>query len=404
MKMIRNIATLACCPDQGKQSYLHLIHDAAIVWEDATILWLGQESELPLEYCDIDSLDAQKKLLLPGLIDCHTHLAFGGWRADEFTRRIHGESYEAIASSGGGIASTVKHTGEMSITELKAKCAYFLTKMMALGITSIECKSGYGLNTDDELKILQCYDELNTTCPLNIVSTFLGAHVVPSDVNRTDYIKLLTEDMIPRLAQYQCCDFCDVFVAPGAFTADEALKILAVAKQHGLQAKLHVDQLSDNHGGALASACKAISADHLEHISAHSILALKASHTIAVLLPLASLCTYQPPLDARKLIAAEVPVAVATDFNPGSAPSYHLPFVMNMACLLNHMTAAEVLKAVTIYAAKAMGIDQQRGSIMVGKKADFILIDSPGIDHWLYHFEANANCLTVINGTVVFKR
>jgi imidazolonepropionase len=402
MIKIDNI-NLAQCLDSGAQSEIHLMKDAVVVWDGNLIEWVGSKSELPKKYKNIQTVDGQKALLLPGLIDCHTHLAFGGWRSDEFGERVAGVPYAEITARGGGISSTVKATRAATEDDLYSRSYDFLEKMRALGVTTVECKSGYGLSLDDEMKLLRVYRRLGESQPIRIVPTFLGAHLVPQGTTREEYCKLVVDKMIPEVAKNALAEFCDVFVDDHAFSVEEAALIVAKAKECGLQIKLHVDQLSNGKGAEFAAECGAISADHLEYISEDGIQAMKRSGTVAVSLPLATLYTFQKPLDARALIDAGIDVAIATDFNPGSAPSYHLPLAMMLGCTLNRMSPAEVLKAVTIKAAKALGKIDTIGSIEVGKKADFVLIDTPSIDHWMYHFTENANRLTVINGNTVFK-
>ena len=402
MNRIENI-TIAQCLDQGVQNDVHLIENATVVWQEDIIVWVGKTKEMPEQYEHSNIVLQNGGFLVPGLIDCHTHLAFGGWRADEFGERVSGTPYAEITKRGGGISSTVADTRAASKEELIEKANGFLTEMTALGVTTVECKSGYGLNIDDEFKILSAYDDLKNITPLTLVSTFLGAHLVPKEMSREDYCRMIIEEMIPKIAEQKLAEFCDIFIDDHAFTQTEARPIVEAAKAHGLKIKLHVDQLSGDGGAEFAADCGAFSADHLEYVSEEGIKALKKSGTIAVTLPLASLYTFQKSLDARMLIDAGVEVALATDFNPGSAPSNHLPLAMMLGCTLNRMSPKETLKAVTLYAAKALDKADKIGSIEVGKCADFALIDTPSIEHWMYHFKANANCLTVKNGHIIYQ-
>ena len=402
MNRIENI-TIAQCLDQGVQNDVHLIENATVVWQEDIIVWVGKTKEMPEQYEHSNIVLQNGGFLVPGLIDCHTHLAFGGWRADEFGERVSGTPYAEITKRGGGISSTVTDTRAASKEELIEKANGFLTEMTALGVTTVECKSGYGLNIDDEFKILSAYDDLKKITSLTLVSTFLGAHLVPKETSREDYCRMIIEEMIPKIAEQKLAEFCDIFIDDHAFTQTEARPIVEAAKAHGLKIKLHVDQLSGDGGAEFAADCGAFSADHLEYVSEEGIKALKKSGTIAVTLPLASLYTFQKSLDARMLIDAGVEVALATDFNPGSAPSNHLPLAMMLGCTLNRMSPKETLKAVTLYAAKALDKADKIGSIEVGKCADFALIDTPSIEHWMYHFKANANCLTVKNGHIIYQ-
>lgn len=404
MPVLIDISMLATCRDAGRQREIHVVEDAALVWREDVIEWAGPRSELPKMYAEEPVESAGWRLVIPGLVDCHTHLCFGGWRGDEFARRIRGESYLDIARAGGGIASTVKHTREASQEELEDRGQYFLAEIRKLGVTTVEAKSGYGLSVEDELKTLRAYKMLMDSQPTRLKSTFLGAHIVPPEFkeNREEYIRILTEELIPQIAADGLASFCDVFVEDTAYSADEARHILEVAHRHGLRAKLHVDQLSDSYGGRLAADVEAISADHLEYSNDDSIRAMAASGTIAVALPLATLYLNVDPMPARRFINAGVPVAVATDFNPGSAPSYDLPLAMLLSCTMLRMEPAEVLKGATIYAARAIGMEEKVGSLEAGKKADFAIIDSPDVNHWLYHFRPNACIRTVMNGETVW--
>jgi len=402
MNRIENI-TIAQCLDQGVQADIHLLENATVVWQEDTIIWVGKTKEMPEQYEHSNIVFHTGGFLVPGLIDCHTHLAFGGWRADEFGERVSGTPYAEITKRGGGISSTVADTRAASKEELIEKANGFLIEMAALGVTTVECKSGYGLNVDDEFKILSVYDDLKKITPLTLISTFLGAHLVPKETPRVDYCRMIIEEMIPKISEHKLAEFCDIFIDDHAFSQTEARPIIESAKAHGLKIKLHVDQLSGDGGAEFAADCGAFSADHLEYVSEEGIKALKKSGTIAVTLPLASLYTFQKSLDARMLIDAGVEVALATDFNPGSAPSNHLPLAMMLGCTLNHMSPKETLKAATLYAAKALDKADKIGSIEVGKRADFALIGAPSIEHWMYHFKANANCLTVKNGHIIYQ-
>jgi imidazolonepropionase len=400
MRKLVNIGQLATCGAAGGQGAIHPISSAAMVWENGVILWVGPERELPEAYQRTERLDAGGRLVIPGLIDCHTHLAFGGWRADEFEQRILGRSYLDLARSGGGIASTVRQTRAASEQQLLDRARRFLSDMLPLGVTTVECKSGYGLTLESELKLLRVYRRLADDQPVKIVPTFLGAHIIPAEFRekRAEYVDLVTDCMIPAVAEEKLAACCDVFVEESAFSLDEAGRILRAGQKAGLAAKLHADQLSSGGGAELAAELGALSADHLEHISDRGITAMAAAGVVAVSLPLAALYLGQPPLPARRLIDAGVPVAVATDFNPGSAPSYHLPLALTLACTLQKMTPAEALKGATSYAARAVGRQASVGALEVGKPADFAVIDAPDVNQWLYHFRPNACVMTVIDG------
>ena len=401
MKVLANIGQLATCRSAGAQGDIHSIPDAAMAWDEGVITWVGRASELPSQYARAERIDAGGRLVIPGLVDCHTHLAFAGWRADEFEQRVRGRTYLDITRAGGGIVSTVRQTRSATELELVERAADFLEEMLALGVTTVECKSGYGLDEENELKLLRVYRRLAQEQPVHLVSTFLGAHVVPPEFreNHPAYVDLLIQRMIPAVAREKLAACCDVFVEESAFSIDEARRILRAGQRAGLASKLHADQLTDGGGAELAAELGALSADHLECISERGVAALAAGKTVAVSLPLASLYLGQASMPVRRLIEAGVPIAVATDFNPGSAPSYHLPLALTLACTLQRMAPAEALKGATLYAARAVGMEDSLGSLETGKAADFALIDAPDVNHWLYHFRPNACVMTVIGGT-----
>ncbi len=391
MPVLRNISQLATCPVQTPQDDAGLISNAALVWAGESIQWVGPYQDMPDQYHSEKVIDCEQKLVIPGLVDCHTHLCFGGWRGDEFELRLQGASYQEIAAAGGGIASTVAATRGASLGELQRKAQHALDGMLSLGVTTVECKSGYGLDEANELKQLEVYRRLDEANAIDLVPTLLGAHIIPPEhkANRDRYVEMLCEVLIPQVARHKLVRFCDAFVEEGAFTVAEARKILSTAKDHGLGIKIHADQLSDGGGAALAAELGAISAEHLEYISDAGIEALAIAGTVAVSLPLASLFLGEPFLRARKLLDSGVAVAVASDFNPGSAPSYHLPLAMTLACLKQGMSPQESLNAATTVAARAISAHERIGSLMPGYQADLAIIDSPTLNHWLYHFQAN---------------
>jgi imidazolonepropionase len=404
MKLLENIAQLATCRAEGAQGEIHAIANAALVWDGDTIVWVGARRELPPAYRGAETLDAGGGLVVPGLVDCHTHLAFGGWRADEFEQRLLGRSYLDIAAAGGGIARTMRLTRAASEAELVERSTAFLHEMLRLGVTTAECKSGYGLDRAHELALLRVYRTLAAAQPVRIVPTFLGAHVVPPEFrdDRAGYLSLLIDDLLPQIARERLAAFCDVFVETSAFTVDEARRLLRAARSLGLGAKLHADQLSQGGGAELAAEVGAVSADHLECASEAGIAAMSRAGVVAVSLPLASLYLGQAPVPARRWIEAGAAVAVATDFNPGSAPSYHLPFALTLACTLQRMTPAEALKGATVIAARAVGLEGRIGSLEPGKAADFAVVDAPDVNHWLYHLRPNACRATVVAGRIAW--
>ena len=399
-KLLDNISTLYRVPSDSGQGNVDAINDAALVWHGEKILWSGPVAKLPAEFSETEAIDARGGCVIPGLIDCHTHLCFGGWRGDEFAARLEGKSYQEIQAAGGGITSTVARTRAADIEELEKKADFALKEMAALGVTTVEAKSGYGLSLDDEIKQLEVYRRLNAIQPLELVPTCLGAHLVPPDYadRREAYVDLLCNELIPRVAEDGLARFCDVFIEQGAFTLAEGRRILETARSHGLGLKIHADQLSTGGGAGLAAELGAVSAEHLEYASDEDMTAMARAGTVAVSLPIASLYLREPYLPARQWIESGAQVAVATDFNPGSAPSYHLPLAMTLACLNQQMSPAEVLKATTSIAARAVGLEKTHGSLLPGYQADFAIIDAPDINHWLYHFRPNACVSTYKRG------
>lgn len=404
MPILRNIGCLATCRP-GPQHDAGIVRGAALAWEADRITWVGPEPELPAALSGLPAHDAGGRTVIPGLVDCHTHLAFGGWRAHEFEQRIAGASYLEIAEQGGGIMSTVRQTRLASGESLHARAAGWLASMRRLGVTTVECKSGYGLDRDTELRLLEVYRRLAADGPTRIVATYLGAHVVPPEYRdrREAYLALVVGEMIPHIAREGLAECCDVFVERSAFTEAEGRQVLLAARAAGLAAKVHADQLSDSGGAALAAEVGALSADHLEHVSQAGIAALAARGVVAVSLPLATLYLDKRPLPARRLLDAGVPVAVATDFNPGSAPSFHLPFAMTLACNLQRMTPAEVLMGATIVAARAVGREREVGSLEPGKRADWAVMDAADVSEWLYFLRDNSCTSTVIGGRTAWS-
>jgi len=405
MPVLSNIGLLATCAAGGGQGDVHPIPRAAVAWEGEIIRWVGPERDLPAALQGAERWDAGGRLVVPGLVDCHTHLCFGGWREDEFALRLSGASYLEIAERGGGIASTVARTRALSPDELFARAAGFLEEMQRLGVTTAEAKSGYGLDVETELRLLRVHRRLDRETPMRVVSTYLGAHALPPEYRgrRQDYLALVAEEMIPRVARERLADGVDAYVDEGAFTVEEGRRVLSAARASGLAVRLHADQLACTGGAELAAEMGALSADHLESVSDRGIAALAAGGAVAVTLPIAVLYLGVRPAPARRLVESGVPVAVATDFNPGTSPSYHLPLALTLACTLQRMTPAEALKGATLHAARALGLAGAVGSLEPGKVADLAVIDAASPEEWLYHFRANACRLTVAGGRVVWR-
>jgi len=344
------------------------------------------------------TIDAKGKLVIPGFVDCHTHLVFAGSREDEFEKRLKGVSYQEIAREGGGILSTVRATRNADRNTLIQLAKKRLDFALSWGTTTIEIKSGYGLSTEDELKMLEVIDELKKTSYQTIVPTFLGAHEFPPDRKREEYIDEILNEMIPCIAKRGLARFIDVFCEDGVYTKEETRRILLKGREFGLLPKIHTDELTSSGGSELAEEVGAISCDHLSYPSEEGIDAMKRAGTVAVLLPATTLFLSGKPAPARRFIDEDIPVAFASDFNPGSSPLLAMPLVMSLACLLYKITPREALCASTINAAYAVR-EEKRGSIEVGKKADILVCDRKNeIPYW---FGFNAVRYVVKDGKVI---
>ncbi len=356
---------------------LHL-HDGALAIVDGLIAWCGEDSDLPERYQGLPGYDCAGRLLTPGLIDCHTHIVFAGSRADEFTRLLHGAEYTDIAAAGGGILSTVRATRAASEQALLDAALQRVDDMLDCGVTALEIKSGYGLTLEHELKLLRVIRQLSDLRPLRIKATLLALHkLAPEFDGRADaYVEYVCNEVVPAVAAAGLADAVDAFCERIAFAPEQVEQLFRAARAHGLDIKLHAEQLSNQHGAALAARYQALSVDHLEYLDQAGIEALAGSATVAVMLPAAFYTLRQtrlPPVS--QLRQAGVPVAVASDSNPGTAPLTSLLLTMNMACTLFRMTPEQALAGVTINAARALGIAAETGSIEPGKQADLALWD-----------------------------
>ena len=350
-------------------------------------------------------VDAHGLYLLPGLIDAHTHLVFGGWRQNELGLKLHGAGYLDILAMGGGIHSTVKATREATEDELYAKAAKALDEMISIGVTTVEAKSGYGLDPENEFKQLRAMKRLNEDHVIDLVPTFLGAHAVPEEYkdNREEYIRLLTEEMIPKVAEEGLAEFCDVFCEKGVYTAEESERILKAGQAHGLKSKIHADEIENMGGTELCASLKATSAEHLIVCKESGIKAMAEGGTVACTLPATSFYLGAVYAPAREMIEAGVPVAVGSDFNPGSCPSLNLQFCMNLACLKYKLTPEEMLTAVTLNAAAAVCRADKVGSIEEGKQADIVIWDAPDLDYLGYRMGSNLADTVIKKGKVVIS-
>lgn len=383
-------------PKRGSElAELGIITDGAVAVKEGLITAVGATAAVmeQVEAAEGATLiDAGGKVVLPGLVDPHTHLIFAGSREDEFEMKIRGAAYLDILAKGGGILSTVRSTRAAGEAELVRVGKKYLAEMLSQGTTTAEVKSGYGLTVADELKQLRAIRTLQKTQPVELVPTFLGAHAIPEEYrgNPDAFVELVIREMLPAVERAGLAECCDVFCEEGVFTVEQSRRILQAARTLGFKLKLHADEIVPLGGAELAAELEALSADHLVAITGKGIEKLAASKTVAVLLPATTFCLmgtkYAP---AREMIAAGVAVALAGDFNPGSSPVNSLPVVMGIACRQLKMTPAEAISAVTINAAHAIGRASELGSIEVGKKADLVIFDAADYRSIAYRFGTN---------------
>jgi imidazolonepropionase len=394
-------------PRTGKQMReLGIVRDGSLAVKDGRIVAVGKTHDIMKRFRSGNVLSANDKTVLPGFVDAHTHLVFAGSREDEFQMRVEGASYMEILNAGGGILKTVRETRRASVDKLVADGLGTLDVMLEHGTTTVEAKSGYGLTTKDELKILEATRRANQLHTVDIVSTFLGAHAVPPEFkgNAQGYVNLIVEEMLPRVAEKVLAEFCDVFCERGVFSLDQSKKILAAGKSHGLKAKVHADEMSMLGGAGLAADVGAISAEHLLFSSEESLKAMAAKNVVAVLLPAAAFSLMMGKYaDARLMIDCGVPVALGTDFNP-SCLMENMQLIVAFACHLMRLTPAEAITAATINSAHALGKANEVGSLEVGKKGDIVVLNAPNHKFLGYHFGANLVDKVVKNGRVVVDK
>lgn len=398
-------------PRRGKAlANAGVIRDGAVLIEDGKFAAVGPRTEIEAlpEALAAEKLDACGRIALPGFVDSHTHLVFAASRAEEYEMRNAGASYEEIERNGGGILSSVKRLRAATEESLQQRALTALQQFAAHGTTTVETKSGYGLDAASELKTLRIHRELKRAQPLDIVSTFLGAHVVPPEYRRRgksadDYVKLIAQELIPEVAREGLAEYCDVFCDRGAFTVKQARRILTAGRACGLQPRLHAEQLARTGATQLGVELHAASCDHLEKINRADIRALAKSDTVATLLPGCcfhlGLARYAP---ARALIEAGAIVGLATDYNPGTSPTLSMPMILSLACTQMRMTPAEALGAATINAAYSLGRQKQIGSIEVGKLADLAVFDLDDYREIPYYFGVHHCRLTVKRGKAIY--
>jgi imidazolonepropionase len=409
--LLRNIKQLVTVNNAGNpfragkaMRNIGVIENASVFVEDGIIQWVGPADgfNIPLRQ-DAEILDAYSFVAIPGFVDAHTHALFAGGRENEFAMRSEGKSYREIAAQGGGILSTVAATRAATKKELKKWTSTRLDAMMKQGTTTVEIKSGYGLDADAEIKMLEAIKELRDEHLMTVVPTFLGAHAVPPEhkESRGAYVELICEHMLPYIAKKNLARFCDAFCESGYFTVDECRKILERARSLRLQLKLHADEFTPIGGTELAVELGAISVDHLEHINSNGVNALRNHETVAVVLPGVSFFLRNPYAPARDLIDAGIPVAIASDFNPGSCMSFSMPLMMTIACTQMSLTPEEAICAATLNGAAAVGLSSFLGSIEVGKQADIILYDIPNYQYVAYQFGTNLVSKIIKKGTIL---
>ena len=378
------------------QGEIQLLRDAWLRIEDGVIAALGTGAP---EGTGCPVLDAGGRLVTPGLVDAHTHLVFGGWRQNELALKLHGVPYLDILAQGGGILSSVTATRTATEEELADKAAAALDEMLRFGTTTCEAKSGYGLTTEEECKQLRAIRALNQRHPIDLVATFMGAHALPQAYkeNREAYVSLVCEEMIPRVAAEQLAEFCDVFCETGVFTAEESRRILEAGKRYGLRPKIHADEIDPIGGSQLAGEIGAVSAEHLIVCPDEGIDSMAKGGTVACLLPATSFYLGADYAPARKMVKAGVPVAMATDFNPGSCPCLNMQLVMNLGCLRYRLTPEEVLTAVTLNGAAAIGRAEAVGSLEPGKRGDLLIWEARDLNYVCYRMGSNL-VHTVVKG------
>jgi len=379
---------------------LGLVANAAILIEDGAVVWAGAERELRARPGPVEEIDVGGAAVVPGFVDSHTHVAFAGDRADEFGMRLRGATYEEIMASGGGIASTVRATRAASDEELFSATAKRVEEMLVNGTTTVEIKSGYGLDTVTERRLLEVIARVATETPVDVVPTFLGAHVVPPEFaeDRSEYVRRVIEEMLPVCAPL--ARFCDVFSDQGAFTIEETRAILTAASDHGLGLRVHAEQLGPTGAAFLAASLGATSADHLDHIATDALEALSVAGTVAVLLPGVSLSLRIPFPDVGPFNEVGVPVAIATDANPGSSYILSMQLIIALACLEMGMTPEEAVWSATRGGARALGLDLH-GRLCPGAPADFVVLDADSYVHLAYRPGGNLASRVVKNGVTV---
>jgi len=402
--VIKNIGELAICENDN----LTIIKSAALAVQDGVILWHGKENLLEANVKTDEKteiIDASGGVVTPGFIDCHTHLIFAGNRENEFVMRMEGKDYLEILSSGGGILSTVRATVKATEEELIQKAFVRLKNFLYFGVTTCEIKSGYGLETETELKILRVAKQLSKVQPVKIITTFLGAHAIPEKFknNRGKYVEIIKKEMIPLVAEEKLAKFCDVYLEKSAFTYEETEEILETAISYGLRPKIHAGQFNDLGGAELGAKLGAVSIDHLDHVSDEGLEKMAENGVVGVTLPGASFFTRQKPAECDRWRKKGVKVAVSTDFNPGTSPTQNLPLMMTMSVIYGRLSLEDAFLGVTSRAASALNLPSLYGTLAKGAPADILI---HRIDDWrkiITHYGVSHIDRVIIDGKVVLQ-
>lgn len=411
--LIKNAAEVVTCSGKrakkGKEmSELHVIADGAVVIEDGMITTVGQTQDVCGRYdeSNYEVIDAGGKAVLPGFVDSHTHLVFGGYRAEEFSWRLRGDSYMEIMQRGGGIINTVKATREATKAELLASARKRLDSMLSFGVTTVEGKSGYGLDYETEIKQLEVMRQLDEEHPIDVVSTFLGAHAIPRDYKgrEDEFIDFLIDKVLPVVSERKLAEFCDVFCEKNVFSVEQSRRLLRKAQEFGLGAKLHADEIVQFGGAELAAELGAVSADHLLQASDQGIKALAEAGVVATLLPGTAFSLKEPYARGRYMIDQGCAVALATDMNPGSCFTESIPLIFALAVLYMNLSIEEAVTAFTINGAAAVGRTDKIGSLDVGKQGDLVILEFPSYKYIPYHIGVSTVEKVIKRGALVYDK
>ncbi len=410
--LIKNASQIVTCSGNkakfGKDmSDIHIIENGSVVIEEGIIKAAGKTEDILGEYDEnnYEVLNLENKCVLPGFVDSHTHFVFGGYREEEFSWRLKGDSYMDIMNRGGGIVNTVKATREASKEELIGLGKKRLDSMLHFGVTTVEGKSGYGLDYDTEIKQLEVMKELDDIHPVDVVPTFLGAHAVPAEYKgrQNDYIDFMIEKVMPYVAENELAEFCDVFCEEGVFSVEESRKILLEAKKLGMKLKIHADEIASLGGAELGAELGAVSADHLLHASDKGIKDMAEKKVVSTLLPTTAFCLREPFAKGRYMIDNGCGVALATDFNPGSGFTNSIPLIFALSAIYMNMTIEETITAMTINGAAALDRADAIGSIDVGKKGDLVVSEYPSYKFFPYNTGVNIVEKVIKNGVLVYN-